>query len=134
MLRAMPENGESSGGNSTELGYVLRLTTSDDLNAFLVGTTEPETAWLSPASQLEEAWFLGLRLNGGVDVSDVECEFGAGAIAAALRVVARLEEDGLLIVADNRVRLTPKGRLLSNEVFQEFLGIGPAEEIASHHL
>ena len=134
MLPATPESGESSGGNSTELGYVLRSTTSDDLNAFLVGTTEPETAWLSPASQHEEAWFLGLRLNGGVNVSDVEREFGAGAVAAALPVVTRLEEDGLLAVSDGWVRLTPKGRLLSNEVFQEFLGIGPAEEIASHSL
>jgi oxygen-independent coproporphyrinogen-3 oxidase len=134
MLRATLESSESTGGNSTETGYVLRSTTGDDLNEFLIGTPEPETAWLSPASQHEEAWFLGLRLNSGVDVSDVEHEFGAGAVAAALRVAVRLEEDGLLTVADGRVRLTPKGQLLSNEVFQEFLGIGPEEEIASHRL
>jgi oxygen-independent coproporphyrinogen-3 oxidase len=126
MLRAAAENGES-----TELSYVLRSTTTDDLTAFLGGAIEPETAWLSPVSQREEAWFLGLRLNAGVDVSDVEREFGAEAVEAALRVVPRLEKDGLLIVADGRVRLTPKGRLLSNEVFQEFLGIGPEEEVAS---
>jgi oxygen-independent coproporphyrinogen-3 oxidase len=134
MLRAAPESCESTVRNSTEMGYALRSATSDDLNAFLIGTTKAETAWLSSASQHEEAWFLGLRLNAGVGFSDVEQEFGAEAIAAALPVVTRLEEDGLLTVADGWVRLTPKGRLLSNEVFQEFLGIGPAEEIASHSL
>ncbi len=51
-------------------GYVLRSTTSDDLTRFVQGSQPPETAWLSPASQHEEAWFLGLRLNAGVDVSE----------------------------------------------------------------
>jgi len=127
MLRSAPENGEPA-----EQDYVLRSTTTDDLNAFLAGAKPPETAWLSPASQHEEAWFLGLRLNAGVDIAEVEREFGSSAVAAAMRVVPRLEKDGLLIFSGGRVRLTPRGQLMSNEVFQEFLGIGPEEEMASH--
>ncbi len=118
MLRAELEAGETS-----ELDYVLRSAMTDDLNEFLAASSKAETAWLSPASQHEEAWFLGLRLNAGVEVAAIENEFGASAAAAAMQVVPRLEHDGLLSVAEGRVRLTPRGRLLSNEVFQEFLGL-----------
>jgi len=123
MLKAAQEPGES-----TDPAYVLRSTTTDDLNAFLSGASEPETAWLSPASQHEEAWFLGLRLNAGVQVAELEREFGQRMVAAALGSLPHLEQDGLLTFREGRVRLTPKGRLLSNDVFQEFLGLAPAQE------
>jgi len=42
-------------------------------------------------------------------------------VAPALKVVSRLVEDGLLISDGKTVRLTAQGRLLSNDVFQEFL-------------
>jgi coproporphyrinogen III oxidase-like Fe-S oxidoreductase len=40
-------------------------------------------------------------------------------------VVTRLAETGLLTFAGGTVRLTAQGRLLSNDVFQEFLGLIP---------
>jgi len=123
MLKATQES-----ERSTDLGYVLRTTTTDDLDAFLSGASEPETAWLSPASQHEEAWFLGLRLNAGVQIAGLEREFGGETVAAALDLLPHLEQDGLITIVDRRVRLTPKGQLLSNEVFQEFLGIVPGQE------
>jgi coproporphyrinogen III oxidase-like Fe-S oxidoreductase len=46
-------------------------------------------------------------------------------VAPALRVVTRLAETGLLTFAGGTVRLTAQGRLLSNDVFQEFLGLIP---------
>jgi len=105
--------------------YVLRSTTTDDLAAFLEGLQTPETTWLSPSSQLEEAWFLGLRLNSGVEIATLEREFGLAAVAPALEVVARLAESGMLEFARGTVRLTAQGQLLSNDVFQEFLGLEP---------
>ena len=104
-------------------GYVLRATTSDDLTEYLAGTTRPETAWLSPDRQFEEAWFLGLRLNSGVALAALWSEFGAERMAAALAVVERLESEGLLSRNGQRVCLTQRGRLMSNDVFQEFLGV-----------
>jgi len=104
-------------------GDVLRTKTTDDLAEYLAGPTPVETAWLSPARQHEEAWFLGLRLNAGVDVAALECEFGSAAAEPAMEVAARLAESGLLVADGQIVRLTPRGRLLSNEVFQEFLGL-----------
>jgi len=126
MLKAVPEDSSPAGS-----GYVLRSTNTDELNAFIAGATQPETAWLSPVSQLEEAWFLGLRLNAGVRIAELEQEFGTLAVATSLQVLPRLQQDGLLTLADGRVRLTPKGRMLSNEVFQEFLGLAPQLELTN---
>jgi oxygen-independent coproporphyrinogen-3 oxidase len=120
MLKATPEDGAT-----TDLGFALRSTTTDDLNEFLTGPSKPETAWLSSASQHEEAWFLGLRLNAGVYVAEVEREFGASTVAAAVSALPRLQQDGLITFAHGRACLTRKGQLFSNEVFQEFLGIVP---------
>ena len=102
-------------------GYVLRSSTTDELRAYLDGTELPETAWLSPARQHEEAWFLGLRLKAGVNVADLEREFGRAMVEPALETVACLADNGLLITDGESVRLTGSGRLLSNDVFQEFL-------------
>jgi oxygen-independent coproporphyrinogen-3 oxidase len=102
---------------------VLRSTTTDDLKAYLAGAAPAETTWLTSAEQHEEAWFLGLRLNAGVDVAAIEREFGAVLVAPALEAVARLAKSGLLTSNGKTVRLTAQGRLLSNEVFQEFLGL-----------
>jgi oxygen-independent coproporphyrinogen III oxidase len=100
---------------------VLRTTTTGDLKQYLAGSETPEIAWLSPERQHEEAWFLGLRMNEGVDVAALEREFGHTMVAPAMEAVSRLVKDGLLIFDGGRVRLTARGRLISNEVFQEFL-------------
>jgi len=102
---------------------VLRSKTTDDLAAYLAGPQPAETTWLSPEQQQEEAWFLGLRLNSGVNVAALEREFGREAVEAALPVVERLAEDGLVRFDGATVLLTARGRLLSNDVFQEFLDI-----------
>ena len=110
-----------------EPGDLLRAKTTDDLTAYLDGPRAVETAWLSPAQQFEEAWFLGLRLNAGVNIAALEREFGAEMAAAASEVVERLAEDGLVHSDGATVRLTARGRLVSNNVFQEFLGLGAGE-------
>jgi oxygen-independent coproporphyrinogen III oxidase len=103
---------------------VLRTTTTDDLQAYLAGTGIAETEWLSPEQQHEEAWFLGLRRNAGVEVAALESEFGYAMVEPALQTVKRLAADGLLTFDGERAKLTARGRLISNEVFQEFLTSG----------
>lgn len=113
---------ESKGSeNHAQPGYILRFTTTDDLKAYLEGPQPPETAWLSPDRQHEEAWFVGLRLNQGVLVSALRREFGSQLVARALEVIAPLTGRGLLAFDGETARLTAQGRLLSNDVFQEFL-------------
>ncbi len=104
---------------------IMRSTTTSDLAAYLAGPQPLETEWLSADRQHEEAWFLGLRLNAGVSIAAIEREFGAVLTNLALAVVARLERRGLLMHDAGFVRLTAQGRLLSNDVFQEFLDIAP---------
>jgi len=102
-------------------GFVLRSTTTDDLKAYLAGPQPVVEQWLSAARQHEEAWFLGLRTNAGVNTAEIETEFGKELALKAMDAVARLAADGLLIFTGKTVRLTERGRLLSNDVFQEFL-------------
>jgi oxygen-independent coproporphyrinogen-3 oxidase len=105
------------------VGPVLRTTTSDNLKDYLAGQALAEIKWLTPAEQHEEAWFLGLRLNAGVEVAGLEREFGSAIVAPALKAVEKLAEAALVDFDGRMVRLTPCGRLLSNDVFQEFLGL-----------
>jgi oxygen-independent coproporphyrinogen III oxidase len=126
MLRAEPTLSAKSRRDDTRRGwgaqgFVLRATTSDDLKKYLAGPPIAETTWLAPARQQEEAWFLGLRMNTGVCVAALEQEFGREAVAPAMATVERLVADELLTFDGERVRLTARGRLISNEVFQEFL-------------
>jgi oxygen-independent coproporphyrinogen-3 oxidase len=107
--------------------FVVRAKASDDLKAYLDGREEVEATRLSPDQQHEEAWFLGLRLNAGVEVSELVVEFGSDVVDPALDVAARLESDGLLASDGKKIRLTERGRLLSNDVFQEFLGLEAVE-------
>jgi oxygen-independent coproporphyrinogen-3 oxidase len=109
----------------TPLGVstILRATTTDDLKRYLSGPAITETACFTRERQHEEAWFLGLRMNAGVDVAALKLEFGEKVVEPAVETVERLVDDRLLTFDGKRVRLTARGRLISNEVFQEFLTI-----------
>jgi oxygen-independent coproporphyrinogen-3 oxidase len=104
-----------------EGAYVLRATMTDDLKAYLDGDDSRETTWMGPERQVEEAWFLGLRTNSGVDPAELDAEFGGGVVEASIEVAQRQVGDGFLVCEEGRFRLTARGRMVSNDVFQEFL-------------
>jgi oxygen-independent coproporphyrinogen-3 oxidase len=56
-----------------------------------------------------------------VDVREIARSFGQTAVEQCEPRVSELIDQRLLERAGNRLRLTPRGRLLSNEVFQAFL-------------
>jgi len=120
-MNRVEKKAKSPGASAPAGRLVVRFTTTDDLKEYLVGPATPEMTRLSPAQQLEEAWFLGLRMNEGVDPADLAKEFGSEMLEPATPVTERLIDDGLLIADRGRVQLTARGRLLSNDVFQEFL-------------
>ena len=70
---------------------------------------------------LEESFFLGLRMNRGVSLQQIADRFGSDAACEIEPVILGLIENGLLQRDGNFVRLTSRGRLLSNEVFERFL-------------
>jgi oxygen-independent coproporphyrinogen III oxidase len=102
-------------------GRALRFATTDELEAFLNSASWTTPQLLTPDEELEEAWFLGLRLNAGVDLAAMRAEFGGQAISRFDPVLAELASEGLIQSAEDRIKLTPQGRLLSNEVFTRFL-------------
>jgi oxygen-independent coproporphyrinogen III oxidase len=93
---------------------------STDVEQYVSGAPCQRTR-VSEGSALEESFFLGLRLNRGVDLRDIAEKFGCDAVAQMFPTIKQLESDGLLDAAANVVRLTSRGRLFSNEVFQAFL-------------
>jgi coproporphyrinogen III oxidase-like Fe-S oxidoreductase len=110
-------------------GGVMRFGNTDDLAGYLAGVAEGETESVDRTAELEEAWFLGLRLVEGVSLVALRREFGDDAIAAFDDVLDGLAADGLLMREGDRVALTMRGRMLSNEVFGRFLGVAAAEII-----
>ncbi len=75
---------------------------------------------------MEETFFLGLRLNRGVNLKQVEKDSGESMPGAAVLdsfsdAISEGVGSGLLERADDVIRLTPRGRLLSNEVFERFI-------------
>ena len=82
---------------------------------------EPGVDWVGREQGFEEAMFLGLRMNEGVDVEALRVEFGDELVESATLAVAEMEEAGLVERADTRLRLTGRGRMVSNEVFSRLL-------------
>jgi oxygen-independent coproporphyrinogen-3 oxidase len=80
-----------------------------------------EVTPLSRREAMGEWFFLGLRLREGVALAAFPQEFGLTVAEAFPGVLDRLAGQGLVEVADNRLRLTPKGLLLANQVFLAFL-------------
>lgn len=98
----------------------IRLATSDSLDEFL-GTQHIQAVAVTEKEVVEESFFLGLRLNRGVNLDHLRSRFRAQ-IQGYMPIIEELVCDGLLIKAQETIRLTARGRLLSNEVFQRFVG------------
>ena len=97
----------------------IRFSTADSLEQYVAGN-ELHTTPIDTESALEETFFLGLRLNRGVDLSEVPAARQFAAIMDELLHDSLLEREGSVI------RLTARGRLLSNEAFERF--IQPAKQ------
>ena len=104
----------------------IRFSTPDSLDAYINRSLGLTTA-VSPSAELEETFFLGLRLNRGLDLEMVRDGFGSERLAALQPVIDEaVREELLLLKEGTNLRLTARGRLLSNEVFARFLREGVA--------
>jgi oxygen-independent coproporphyrinogen-3 oxidase len=68
-----------------------------------------------------ETLMMGLRLAEGVTELDFRARFDVGLAEVYGATIARLVEIGLVLWDGYRLRLSPQGRLLGNQVFGEFL-------------
>lgn len=74
--------------------------------------------------RMEEEMFLGLRKMKGVSLETFKQRFGQDCLDVFSEQIQLLRSRQLLIVKDGRIMLTQQGKLLGNEVFQSFIGIG----------
>jgi oxygen-independent coproporphyrinogen-3 oxidase len=58
-----------------------------------------------------------------VDLHDIKTRFGATAVSDFSSIIAGFVTDGLLARDGDVIRLTQRGRLLSNEVFAGFIAL-----------
>jgi len=97
----------------------------DELRVFAVN---PEVERIGAARGFEEAMFLGLRMNVGVDLEAMHAEFGAELMRGAVAALNDVEVAGLVEREGSWLRLTARGRMVSNEVFSRLLVVGCQEE------
>jgi oxygen-independent coproporphyrinogen III oxidase len=107
----------SAGG---ELDAV-RFSSADSLEQYVAGAAWNRTE-VSRQAALEESFFLGLRLNRGVDLARLRERFGEQPIDGLSSPLSELISAGLIERQGDIVKLSARGRLLSNEVFERFLG------------
>jgi oxygen-independent coproporphyrinogen III oxidase len=107
---------------SEEGGDAVRFANPDSLEKYVAGAA-PQRTSVPPEAALQEAFFLGLRLNRGVDLTDLGAEFGGTAVASYDESISELAGANLLETDGFVIRLTPRGRLLSNEVFERFVSV-----------
>lgn len=98
----------------------VRFSTADAMGSFMNGDPM-HTSPVSTEAFLQEAFFLGLRLNSGVNLAELKAEFGVEMVEEYSATISELTKLDLLESSDDRTRLTSRGRLLSNEVFQRFI-------------
>lgn len=98
----------------------VRFAPADSLERYMAAAVlQPGS--ISRSAALEEHFFLGLRLTQGVNLEDLAAKFGDETVERYQATISESVADGLLEQLGRILRLTSRGRLLSNEVFERFL-------------
>jgi oxygen-independent coproporphyrinogen-3 oxidase len=98
----------------------IRFSAPDSLDAYMNRVSRTVTP-VSQHAALEESFFLGLRLNSGVDLEQLRADFRRESVVPCESAIEECLREGLLEIDGTRICLTSRGRLLSNEVFGKFL-------------
>ena len=83
----------------------------------------PETTaqTINDEQRLSERFILGLRLTDGISLKRLECEFGSEAVNKYRKKIASLEENKLVCMDRDILRLTKAGLDYANQVWLEFI-------------
>jgi oxygen-independent coproporphyrinogen III oxidase len=114
----------------------VRFANTDNLDAYLGDTNpagpfeivsqsvsfpDPEADVIGREEAFEESLFLGLRLNEGIALGDLRSDFGDALLEDAMPALLEVRAAGLLEMDSGQIRLTARGRMVSNEVFSRLL-------------
>jgi putative oxygen-independent coproporphyrinogen III oxidase len=78
---------------------------------------------VTQSEAMEEEVFLGLRKIDGVSKSQFFQKFGVDLNEIFLHQIDQLKQKGLLVEAEDYIKLSKNGIFLGNEVFQEFIEV-----------
>ncbi|PVV84822.1 radical SAM family heme chaperone HemW [Dehalogenimonas alkenigignens] len=103
-----------------------RIANTDSLDGYVgalaSGNLPPhEIEIIGQAGALSESVILGLRLADGISLDDIGRQYKIDLDSRYAAVIGELSGFGLVEVSGGRLQLTPRGRLLGNEVFIRFL-------------
>lgn len=90
-------------------------------NAFLHPELLAEWVAMSPEEMASDVMIFGLRLTEGVSLLQFADRFGYNLMERWGAAVRRLQDQGLIEQIGDRIRLTSRAYMLSNEVFVHFL-------------
>jgi oxygen-independent coproporphyrinogen-3 oxidase len=117
-------HGFGCGAHSTRKGVREKNVASTTEYIALVtagGQTVVETRRLSGQAQLEDALFMGLRLNRGIKLDPIESRYSTDVWRLYGDELQPFVDQGLLIYDGGAIRLTRAGMLLANEVMAVFI-------------
>jgi oxygen-independent coproporphyrinogen-3 oxidase len=114
------------GVGAHSFDWRCRYANISNLNSYLKCTENnlSPVAWNSAVTELQalqESIFLGLRLNRGLDWQEMRAQFDLPELSAYESHFRQFAEEGLLEWNESKIKLTRRGMLLSNEVFQYFV-------------
>lgn len=114
------------GLGSSSLFEEVRWKNTDDFSDYIKNSAKPDRIrgqqeYLSLAAQMEETFFLGLRMSRGVSKSAFFEKFHRSPQEAYREQIEKMKGEGLLQEEGDFLYLTERGISLSNYVMAEFL-------------
>ncbi len=104
-------------------GGAVRFRNGDDLGEYMsdlpMYAERPEV--IGREAAFEEAVFLGMRMNEGVSLAELQEEFETSMVTNLQESMFPMQEAGMVWVDERRMGLTAQGRVVSNEVFERVL-------------
>jgi oxygen-independent coproporphyrinogen-3 oxidase len=102
--------------------YIKVMKEADSTYIYPRTPATDEAVVVDRESEIAETLIMGLRLTQeGIHRETFRQRFGEDLLAVHPETIARYEKHGLLYVDDKVVRITAKGRLLSNMIFRELV-------------
>ena len=109
-------------------GYIrdIRYNNENELNKYnekIESNEKPIYTYeeLTIKDKLQEKIFMGLRMNKGINLSDINKKFSIDFYEIYQEQLKKLQERQLIIIENDILKLTQRGREISNSVFIEFL-------------
>ncbi len=109
--------------NTSDLDTYLSQTSTNSFGLHQLSklTNANKVEIIGHIEAFEESLFLGLRLNEGVGLEGLRQHFGETMLRDAMESLQEVRDAGLVEIDTGRIRLTPRGRMVSNEVFSRVL-------------